>query len=276
MSKRDKISLTIFVFVTLTAGFLGYLLDQILTEQPEGNSLGMGLWLVLPFLTGIVLQIIHKDLKQLGIKPNFVKNLKWYAVSVLIFPCVMLVCIIAAKLTGGLIVGEIELSELFALMLTAFLTNCIKNIFEEFAWRGCLILYLTKTGMNDWLLYASSGLIWGVWHITYYMFFLPDEYFTETSRPMMVVIGIVLMIFWSPLFVELRRLTNSVWPCVILHSMEDAVPTMLFVTTHVFRIKENYAVMLDPISGIMPTALVLITGLGLRSYRTKKEDQRVD
>ena len=270
MSKRDKINLTLFVFVTITAGIFGYLLDQILTEQPEGNSLGMGLWLVLPFLTGIVLQIINKDLKQIGAKPNFKNNLKWYAVSVLVFPCVMLVCIIAAKLMGGLIVGEIELSALFVLMLTTFFANCIKNIFEEFAWRGCLVPYLEKTGMNDWFLYSSSGLVWGMWHITYYMFFLPDEYFTEISRPMMAVVGIVLMIFWSPLFVELRRLTKSVWPCVILHSMEDAVPTMLFVTANVFRIKENYADMLDPIRGIVPTALIFVIGLGLRSYRIKK------
>lgn len=270
MSKRDKINLTLFVFVTITAGIFGYLLDQILTEQPEGNSLGMGLWLVLPFLTGIVLQIINKDLKQIGAKPNFKNNLKWYAVSVLVFPCVMLVCIIAAKLMGGLIVGEIELSELFVLMLTTFFANCIKNIFEEFAWRGCLVPYLEKTGMNDWFLYASSGLVWGMWHITYYMFFLPDEYFTEISRPMMVVVGIFMMIFWSPLFVELRRLTKSVWPCVLLHSMEDAVPTMLFVTANVFRIKEIYADMLDPIRGIVPTAIVFIIGLGLRSYRIKK------
>lgn len=276
MSKRDKINLTIFVFVTITAGIFGYLVDQILTEQPEGNSLGMGLWLVLPFLTGIVLQIINKDLKQIGAKPNFKNNLKWYAVSVLVFPCVTLVCIIAAKLMGALIVGEIELSALFVLMLTTFFANCIKNIFEEFAWRGCLVPYLEKTGMNDWFLYASSGLIWGMWHIAYYMFFLPDEYFTEISRPMMVVVGIVTMIFWSPLFVELRRLTKSVWPCVILHSMEGAVPTMLFATANVFRIKENYADMLDPISGIVPTALVFIIGLGLRSYRIKKIHQVVE
>ena len=125
--------------------------------------------------------------------------------------------------------------------------------------------------MNDGCLYFFSGLIWGMWHITYYMFFLPEEYFTEISRPMMVVVGIVLMIFWSPLFVELRRLTNSVWPCVILHSMEDAVPTMLFVTANVLQIKETYSVILDPISGIVPTALVFFTGLGLRKCRMKRE-----
>lgn len=168
-------------------------------------------------------------------------------------------------------VGEVKLSALLAMMLPAFFSSCIKNIFEEFAWRGCLVPYLEKTGMNDWLVYIFSGLNWGMWHITYYMYFLPEKYFTENSRSMTVVVGIVLMIFWSPLFVELRRLTKSVWPCVILHSMEDAVPTMLFVTANVFYIKENYAAMLDPISGIVPTALLFIIGLGLRSCRIKKE-----
>ncbi len=271
MSKRDKIALAIFVFITITAGLFGYLLDQVLTEQPKGNSLGMGLWLVLPFLTGVVLRIVNKDMKQMGARLNLKHNLKWYAVAVLTFPCVMLVCMIGAKMVGGLIVQEAELSGLPVLMLTTFFANCVKNIFEEFAWRGCLVPYLEKTQMNDWLLYFFSGLIWGAWHITYYMFFLPDEYFTNISRPMMVVEGIVLMIFWSPLFVELRRLTKSVWPCVILHSMEDAVPTMLFVTANVFQIKENYSVILDPISGILPTALLFFIGFGLRKCRLKRE-----
>lgn len=269
MSKRDKITLAIFVFVTITAGGLGYLLDQILTEQPEGNSLGMGLWLVLPFLTGIVLRSINKELKQLGIRPRFKNNLRWYAVAALIFPCSMLVSILLAWLTGGLIIGQTEAGPLIVLMLTTFLTNCIKNIFEEFSWRGCLVPFLEKTGMNDWVLYFTSGLIWGLWHITYYMFFLPDEYFTQTSRPQMVVMGIVLMILWSPAFVELRRLTDSVWPCIILHSMEDAVPTMLFVVAGVLQIKESHGIWLDPISGIIPTAVVILIGLWLREQRKK-------
>lgn len=271
VSKRDKITLAVFIFVTITAGIFGYLLDQVLTEQPEGNSLGMGLWLILPFFTGIVLLIINKDLNRIGIRPNFKSNLKWYAISVLVFPCITLVSVIVAKISGGLIVSKNELNALLALMFTTFFADFIKNIFEEFAWRGVLFLYLEKTGMNDWYLYLTNGLIWGMWHITYYMFFLPDEYFTEISRPMMVIVGLVLMIFWTPMFVEIRRLTDSVWPCVILHSMEDAVPTTLFVTANVFQIEERYSVMLDPISGIVPTVLVFFIGLGLRKCRMKRE-----
>ena len=271
VSKRDKITLAVFIFVTITAGIFGYLLDQVLTEQPEGNSLGMGLWLILPFFTGIVLLIINKDFNRIVIRPNFKSNLKGYAISVLVFPCITLVSVIVAKISGGLIVSKIELNALLALMFTTFFADFIKNIFEEFAWRGVLFLYLEKTGINDWYLYLTNGLIWGMWHITYYMFFLPDEYFTEISRPMMVIVGLVLMIFWTPMFVEIRRLTNSVWPCVILHSMEDAVPTTLFVTANVFQIEERYSVMLDPISGIVPTVLVFFIGLGLRKCRMKRE-----
>ena len=157
MSKRYKITLSIFVIVTITAGLFGYLLDQVLTDQPEGSSLGMGLWLVLPFLTGIVLGIINKDLKQIGVKPNFKHNLKWYAVSIFVFPFVTLINIIVAKMTGGLTVGEIELSALFVLMISSFSGSFVKNIFEEFAWRGSLYTYLEKTGMNDWLLYFFNG-----------------------------------------------------------------------------------------------------------------------
>lgn len=271
MNKRYKITLAIFVFITITAGLFGYLLDQVLTEQPEGDSLGMGLWLVLPFLTGIVLGIFNKDLKQIGGKLNLKNNLKWYAVSFLVFPCVTLITAVVAKIMGALTIREIEPCALVILIGTTFLASCIKNIFEEFTWRGFLFSYLEKTKMNDWCLYLFNGLIWGMWHITYYMFFLPEEYFTQISRPMMVVVGIVLMILWSPMFVELRRLTKSVWPCVILHSMEDAVPTMLFVTAGMLQIKQSYFVMLDPTRGIVPTVLVFLTGLVLRKYRLKKD-----
>lgn len=271
VSKRDKIMLAIFIFVTITAGSFGYFVDQLLTEQPEGNSLGMGLWLVLPFFTGIILQVINKDLHRIGFRPNFKNNLKWYAIAFMIFPCITLVSCILAKINGGFIVREIALNALFALMFTTFFASFIKNIFEEFAWRGYLFLNLEKIGMNDWHLYLTNGLIWGMWHVTYYMFFLPDKYFTEISRPMMVIVGIILMIFWTPMFIEIRRLTDSVWPCVILHSMEDAVPTMLFATANVFQIEERYSVVLDPISGMIPTVLVFFIGLGLRKYRVRRD-----
>ena len=39
--KRDKRLLILFITITLVSGILGYLLDQVLTDQPEGNSCGV-------------------------------------------------------------------------------------------------------------------------------------------------------------------------------------------------------------------------------------------
>ncbi len=275
MSKRDKITLAVFVFVSLMAGSFGYWMDQILTDQPEGNSLGMGLWLVLPFLTSVVMRIINKNMKEMGFRLCFRGNGKWYAVAFWVFPGITLLCSLIAWITGGLIMGDVEVVALIALMLSTFLASCIQSIFEEIAWRGCLVPYLVKTGMNDWYIYFLSGLVWGMWHITYYLYFLPEEYFVDTSRGMMVVSGIVIMVLWSPLFVELRRVTDSVWPCVLLHSMQGAVPTLLFVTEKVLRMEERHSFMLNPVSGILQPAVIFALGLQLRKYRLKHQVDKV-
>ncbi len=275
MRKRDKITLAVFVLVSLMAGSFGYWVDQILTEQPEGNSLGMGLWLVLPFFTGVILRIINKNMKEMGFLPRFRGNRKWYTVAVCVFPGITLLCSLIAWITRGLMIDDVEVMTLIVLMLSTFLASCIQSIFEEFAWRGCLVPYLVKTGMNDWYIYFLSGLVWGVWHITYYLYFLPEEYFVDTSREMLVVSGIVIMVLWSPLFVELRRVTDSVWPCVILHSMQGAVPTLLFVTEKVLRMEESHSFMLNPVSGILQPVVIFGLGLQLRKYRLKQQVNKV-
>ncbi len=39
--KTLKLHLLIFVFIVLASGWIGVILDSFLTDQPEGNSLGM-------------------------------------------------------------------------------------------------------------------------------------------------------------------------------------------------------------------------------------------
>lgn len=41
--KYVKLHLIIFVLIVLASGWIGVFLDSLLTDQPEGNSLGMGL-----------------------------------------------------------------------------------------------------------------------------------------------------------------------------------------------------------------------------------------
>lgn len=89
MNKNAMRSIGVFVFVVIISGWLGVLLDSFLTGQPEGNSLGMGVWLVLPLLTVFIIILFSKtNWRNFGLKPNFKGNIKWYMASVLIFPVV--------------------------------------------------------------------------------------------------------------------------------------------------------------------------------------------
>lgn len=93
----------------------------------------MGIWLVLPFLCGIVFRIRIKDWKGFGLSLNIKTGWKGYVIAVFIYPAI-------TSLAGGF----------------------LKNIFEEFAWRGYLVPGLLKCNLNDWLIYGSSGLIRGL------------------------------------------------------------------------------------------------------------------
>ncbi|WP_407946417.1 CPBP family glutamic-type intramembrane protease [Paenibacillus alkaliterrae] len=49
----------------------------------------------------------------------------------------------------------------------ALIPAFIKNIFEEFAWRGYLAPKLYSIGYNRLFIHICVGLIWGAWHVPY-------------------------------------------------------------------------------------------------------------
>ena len=83
MLKNSKRNLIYFIIITLISGWIGVFIDLILIGQPEGNSLGMGIWLVLPFLCGIVFRIRKKDWKGFGLSLNIKTGWKGYVIAFL-------------------------------------------------------------------------------------------------------------------------------------------------------------------------------------------------
>lgn len=267
--KASRTTLYIFVIMTLASGWVGVLVDSMLSEQPEGDSLGMGVWLIFPLLTTILLRIFSDGWKDTGIKPYFICNWKWYLLAIAVYPLATAICIgIAYSLKSIEITGHSSYTFVFV-ALASLLGSMLKNIFEEFAWRGYLTPKLIGQGWNDWLIYLISGIIWASWHIPYYLVFLPDTFFSDISRIGMIGISTVLMICWSIMYVEIYRITKSVWPCILLHTVEDAFPTVLMTGDYIVFTK-NSDIWLNPINGIVPTVIIIVIGLWLRSIRKKK------
>ena len=68
-------------------------------------------------------------------------------------------------------ITSFEIYSLLSLIFMSTIGNFIKNIFEEFSWRGYLTPKLIELKLNDWFIYIISGLVWSLWHAAYYLVF---------------------------------------------------------------------------------------------------------
>ena len=270
---RQKYSLMLFIVVVLASGWIGAFVDAKLPEQPEGNSLGMGLWLLLPIVAMLVLRLVNRDWRDIGILPKFKGNMKWYVAAIAIYPAMTVIVVGLAWLLNSASMSDVERDALLSLIGVSIAGNFLKNIFEEFAWRGYLTPKLIALKLNDWMIYLVSGLVWALWHAAYYLVFLPDSYFETTSRMGFLLIGCVLMAAWSIMYVEIYRLTKSVWPCVLMHALEDGVPTLLLSVAGIITLTKTGDLWLSPTTGIITTILFVGFGIWLRSIRLKKGQQ---
>jgi len=270
---RNIRNIIIFAFVAFTCGWLGVLVDKFVEQQPEGNTLGMGIWLVFPLLTVILLRLFANDgWKDLGFRPNFRGNTKWYVIAFLIYPLVTAVVLALGKITGWIDFANFRTEAFFIGFVVALLPNFVKNIFEEFVWRGYLTTKLLNEKIKDIWLYLIVGGIWGIWHLPYYLCFLPqaDMYqVLPVGRLAFTLNAILGMICWTVMFVEIFRLTKSIWSVVLLHMVEDSLINHLVIDGHI-AIATGKEFLISPIGGIITMSLYLCVGLLLRRSRLSK------
>ena len=266
-------NIIIFALVAFTCGWLGVLVDKFVEPQPQGESLGMGIWLVLPLLTVILLRFFAGDgWKDLGINPNFKENAKWYIVALLIYPLVTAIVLTLGKIFGWINFANFRTDVYMAGVVTALLPNFVKNIFEESVWRGYLTTKLLNEKIKDIWLYLIVGGIWGIWHLPYYLRFLSEAEMYQilpVGRLSFALIAIISMICWTVMFVELFRLTKSILSVVLLHTVEDSLINHLVIDGHI-AIVAGKEFLISPIPGIITSILYLSIGLLLRRSRISK------
>ena len=169
-------------------------------------------------------------------------------------------------------ITSFEIYSLLSLIFMSTIGNFIKNIFEEFSWRGYLTPKLIELKLNGLVYLYYFWFSLGSLACRLLFSFLPNEYFESISGLNMLLSGCILMVSWSIMYVEIYRLTKSVWPCVIMHAIEDAVPTVLVTITGIIALTNSSDLWLNPISGVVATIIFLGIGILLRSIRIKKND----
>lgn len=265
----------IFIVVVLLCGWLGVLVDRFIPEQPKGDTLGMGIWLVLPLLMTISLRAFAGDgWHDIGLLPNLKGNVKWYVVSLLVYPVITSAVLLVSYIFSWMDFSDFHLDAIVSVFMGGLLIQFVKNFFEESVWRGYLTSKLSSLKINDFWLYFIVGGVWGAWHIPYFLLFLSEsDIFSvlPVNRWFFALIGIVTMICWTVMYTEIYLMTKSIWPLVLMHMTEDALVNPLILDGYI-KIASGKEFLVSPTAGIITTLLYLIVGLVLRTKRKKLEE----
>lgn len=187
----------------------------------------------------------------------------------------MMIVILLGLMTQGIRVTDVkvEFMAYLGILLTQVGTQFIKNIFEESVWRAYLTNQLIKLKLSDLKLYLLVGFIWWIWHLPYIMKFLSEREIPNTlpvGRFTFFLIGMITVACWTVMYTEIFRITKSVWPLVIMHTMEDAVINPLRLLGFI-SVEKNQAFLFSLPVGMIPTILYLKVGLAIRKWRKKQE-----
>jgi len=230
--------------------------------------------LTIPLLTIIILRTFLGDgWKDAGLRFNIKTNTIWYVISLVVFPVVTGIVLIIGKLLGWIDFSNFNVTAFSSMFINLLIINFIKNIFEESVWRGYLTSKLIKLHIGDISIYLIVGLVWSIWHLPYYLMFLSESTIIvvlPVDRIIFFFVALANMMVWTVMFVEIYRLTNSIWPVVLLHAVEDSFINPLVVDGYI-KIAENKEIFISPICGIISALLYLLIGLWFRKRRKERE-----
>lgn len=267
-------NVSIFILMAISAGWIGHWVDGVAGGVP-GERPGQLLWIVGPLFTALLLRgFVGDGWADSGLWPGFRRNAAWYLFSLAFFP----LCL-AVTLSAGMATGLISLADpsqggigyFLRLVALALMPSFIKNIFEEFAWRGYLAPKLSAVGVSDFANHMIVGLVWAAWHIPFYLFFLDRASFAAYSPlglPLFIAMMFAGVVPLSFVYGELRMLTGTVWPVVLLHTVSNAVADPLFLHGYL-KIAPEADILFSPGPGSFISILLnVIIGLSLYRYRT--------
>lgn len=272
-------NIIIFAIVALGGGWLGVALDRLNPPQDPMQGLGTLIWLISPLLANILLRAFGGDgWKDFGLGLNLKAGWMWYLAA----PIITLIASLI-PLGLGAVFGAISLSgfsqqgfgAFLSLTGVAFSMAMVKNIFEEFAWRGYLTPRFEALKLNPYLSSILTGFIWAGWHVPYYLYFLDRavlQAHTPLSLPLFILSAFLVLPFHSLAYGELRLLSKSTWTTWLLHNFGNAI-SLTMISNGFVTLSQNFSgVLFSPgTEGILHSLVMGLIGFGLYKFRMSRE-----
>lgn len=257
--------IVVFSVLVIALAFLG----PFLGGSPSAPSLGFILWGTAPLLVALLMRLVTRDWADTGFRPAIQRNALWYLLSILIIPLMALVTLAVGAILSMSAVTNFSLTGYLQKVLPALAFFFIFAIFEEFGWRGYLAPKLASIGINDYLGYALTALVWATWHMPY----IRELTWVYSSGDLVAFIPryYLLMFAYSILWNESRLVTGSVWPAVLMHCLLNAIQHPLDADYLTLTPGVEYLVSFN---GFVSIVLAALLGLALRQWRLRQSSSQ--
>lgn len=273
-------NLVIFTFCIIAIPWLGWWLDvqRGFDSHNQDGSLGWLFFILTPLATVLLLRIFGGDgWQDFGLKPALKGNGRWYLFALLFHPLTMILIISIGAISGFMLVPDASAAKLGLLgqtILLGILPSLVKNIFEEFAWRGYLTPKVQSIIEKPLLGHVLVGIIWLSWHLPYYLVLMSPEVLqksTGLNMPTFLLLGLLGIIPTAIVYGELRLWTNSVWPAVTIHITANVFfDTLILQKFFSYPSAASEIIFAPGLYGLIVIVINLAAGLWLYRQRSQK------
>ncbi len=275
-------NIVIFSLVVFGGGFLGVVVNRATGAANPMEGLGTLIWLVSPLVANLLLRWLGGDgWRDAGF--GLGDRRAWPAyLAALVVPVLVAGVALAAALAAGVVTfnaAAMDGGVVVAAVGTAFAGSAVKNVFEEFAWRGYLTPRLEALRVAAPLAWLITGVIWAGWHIPYYLYFFDQQALaqhTSLSPVGLILLALVLLPLQAIVYAEIRLWSGSVWPTWLMHGVANALSLPLVAGGFVSS-ATGFGIILAPgTEGVLYSLLMGAVGLALWRARTggKTNDER--
>lgn len=265
---RDLENLALFIAIV---GGISSQIDSFLPRQAGEESIGMLLWLIAPSVFAAWLIAKGHWWRQVGVTFDPRKAGIWTLVA-LALPALLTGLLLSVSGAASLNTNEqLALDQLLQLASGAAGTIFVKNLFEEFVFRGFFTSRFERSPAAGIYGHLLTGVVWAIWHLPYWLVFLgPNTIEDMSGMPPLafVAMGTVMLILQSLFYGELRLISGSVWPVYVFHCVCNLIS---------FSLLEAHAVSTQGIGGVLfgPGThgllfSAILAGLGLLLMRERK------
>ena len=262
--EREKTIWLIVVFSVLVNAVAW--IGPLLGGDPTSPGPGFIIWGTAPLLVSVLMRTVTRDWSDLGVQPAIGKSIRWYLISFLALPVLMALTLLVGGLLSVSSISGFSFGKYLQTALTAMPIFLVFAILEEVGWRGYLAPKLASLGVNSYLAAALVAVVWASWHLPY----IRELTWVYSSEDLTTFIPryYLLMFAFSILFGEIRSITATFWPAVLMHGVVNSFGHPLAADYVTLAAGTEY---LGSIStGLILIAFVGLLGVAINRWRPKK------